>query len=77
MDEIKVKFEIAGILAREEKTLLDRSRKLTDIFNILEKQLLIHGVVVPKGTLCKCKKPNRYYCKKTGGDRCRKCKTLL
>tara|TARA_R110000772_G_scaffold153261_1_gene264269 strand:+ start:28888 stop:29127 length:240 start_codon:yes stop_codon:yes gene_type:complete len=53
----------------------------TDKFEVLSQDIVklfaIPVVVVPKGTLCKCKKPNRYYCKKTGGDRCRKCKTLL
>ena len=32
-DEIKIKFKIAEILAREEKTLLDSSNKLTAIYN--------------------------------------------
>lgn len=43
----------------------------------IKEQLLINSVVVPKGTLCDCENPKRYYCLKTGGDRCRKCKKLL
>lgn len=41
------------------------------------KNLRLGGVVGQSEQLCDCDKPNRYYCLKTGGYRCRKCKTLL
>ena len=42
--EIEIKFKIAGILARPENDLLDRSKKLTDIYKVLEEQLILSSV---------------------------------
>tara|TARA_R110000851_G_scaffold247613_1_gene400108 strand:- start:339 stop:503 length:165 start_codon:yes stop_codon:yes gene_type:complete len=42
--EIQIKFKIAGILARPENSLLDQSKKLTDIYEIFKEQLILCAV---------------------------------
>jgi hypothetical protein len=42
--ELEIKMKIASILARPEVNLLDQSKKLTDIYEILDEQLILSGV---------------------------------
>lgn len=43
--EIEIKFELAKILQRPEVNLLDQSKKLTDFYNLFEKQFSLNAVV--------------------------------
>ena len=42
--ELEIKMKIASILARPEVNLLDQSKKLTDIYEVLDEQLILYGV---------------------------------
>ena len=69
-DDLRLKY---GKAVTKYNELVDDDLWTDDYVLWLEKQLLLHNVVVPKGTLCKCKKEFIVYNDREGLNVCTLC----